>query len=767
MLLLLFACIEPTVNQPPIVTSITISPEPSYNDSILICSANVSDPEDDLDEYYRALLEPSYKWMKDDVQLNSREKINLGNFELEPTDTLTCVVSISDFWGLTAEGTLDVTLDNRPPTLSNLQITPLDVYNDSELTCSVDAFDPDGDIELQYAWVSGSIPLGNTRTIDISDAGLRPTDSVSCSVFAEDPYGETAEASESIILQNRPPTEPTATISWLNGGVLYPNAESDVICSTSLATDPDGDHMIYSSIWTSDSGVEVIGSRLFSNYTSSREVWTCDITVSDGDLGSTDSQSIMIRDFDWENCSSSHNLDEASYHFIGENENDAAGYWVSSAGDVDGDGLADILIGAPNNDDGALDAGKAYLVLGRSLQTEIINLSEADYSFVGENIEDFAGLAVASAGDVDGDGLDDILINSRVNDDGGNDAGKVYLILASSLDPADNIINLGVADYKFVGENEHDVAGWSIASAGDVDGDGLSDMLISAIRSHHGIKTDVGKIYLVLGASLGSFSTIDLSYADYVFIGEAVDDWAGSSVSSAGDVDGDGLDDILIGADGADDGGDWSGKAYLILASSIDWSSSEMSLEAADHEFMGDEFDRAGTSVSSAGDVDGDGLDDILIGADGDYDGGFHAGKTYLVLGASLGLTTMHLPNVDYEFIGAETDLAGSSVSSAGDVNDDGFSDIIIGAPGNNDGGYAAGKTYLMLGASLGAMAEISLSDSDYSLIGEEATSLTGSSVSGVGDVNGDGVDDILIGSPNNPEGGDFAGKVSVFTGCY
>ena len=205
-----------------------------------------------------------------------------------------------------------------------------------------------------------------------------------------------------------------------------------------------------------------------------------------------------------------------------------------------------------------------------------------------------------------------------------------------------------------MGENAYDVAGWSIASAGDVDGDGLSDMLISAIRSHHGIETDVGKVYLILGSSLGSFSTIDLSYADYVFIGEDVDDWAGSSVSSAGDVDGDGLDDILIGADGSDDGGAWSGKAYLLLASSIDWSASEMLLEDADYEFMGDEFDRAGTSVSSAGDVDGDGLDDILIGADGDYDGGFHAGKTYLVLGASLGLASMNLPDVDYEFIGAD-----------------------------------------------------------------------------------------------------------------
>ena len=258
-------------------------------------------------------------------------------------------------------------------------------------------------------------------------------------------------------------------------------------------------------------------------------------------------------------------LSSTGCHFVGEEQGDIAGYSVASAGDVDGDGLDDLLIGAPRNGDGGEHAGKAYLLLGSSLgSSSTIDLSAADYAFVGEHAGDRTGHSVASAGDVDGDGLDDLVIGAPHNDDGGESAGKAYLVLGSSLGSS-STINLSDADYALVGENVGDIAGYSVASAGDVDGDGLDELLVGAQGNDDGGE-HAGKAYLLLGSSLGSTSTIYLSDADYAFVGENAGDGSGKSVASAGDVDGDGLDDLLIGAAHNVDGGESAGKAYLLIS---------------------------------------------------------------------------------------------------------------------------------------------------------------------------------------------------------
>jgi hypothetical protein len=375
---------------------------------------------------------------------------------------------------------------------------------------------------------------------------------------------------------------------------------------------------------------------------------------------------------------------------------------------------------------GTTSANGAYLVLGLVRRTLDLSVA-ADAQFVGEGAIDAAGFSVSAAGDVDRDGHDDVLIGAPWN---GSFTGAAYLVSG----PVSGTLDLSLADAKFVGEEVNDQAGISVSEAGDVDGDGDDDVLVGAFLNDEG-GINAGAAYLVLGPVSG---TVDLSSADARLVGENSDDDAGFSVSDAGDVDGDGRDDLLVGAFGNDGGERGTGAAYLVLGP----ITGTLDLSRADAKLVGENGqNHAGGDVAGVGDVDADGHDDVLVGGTGTEEGDpLRGGASWLVLGPVTG--TFDLSFADAKLVGEHRHDGAGAVSGAGDVDGNGHDDLLIGAPAPYPSGAAA--AYVVLGPVTGRLA---LSDADAKLIGEEEGDWAGSSVSGAGDVDADGRDDVLIGA--------------------
>ena len=316
-------------------------------------------------------------------------------------------------------------------------------------------------------------------------------------------------------------------------------------------------------------------------------------------------------------------LGSADFQFTGESSDDAAGYGTDGAGDVNGDGHPDLLIGAYGDDVGGSDAGAMYVVLGPVTASFV--LSGAHAKLTGEAASDWVGVRVAGVGDVNGDGFDDVMTGARQNDAGGTDAGAAYL----ALGPLSGESSLSVADAKLIGEAAGDEAGSGVAAAGDVDADGYADLLVGSRYEDSG-GSKAGAAYLLLGPVTGSLS---LSAADAKLIGEADGDKAGEAVAGGGDLDVDGHDDLLVGAEWEDSAATAAGAAYLVYGS----ITGTLDLSAADAKLAGEAYlDSAGGSVCMGGDVNGDGADDLLVGALYESTGGGYAGAAYLVLGGGL-----------------------------------------------------------------------------------------------------------------------------------
>jgi len=431
----------------------------------------------------------------------------------------------------------------------------------------------------------------------------------------------------------------------------------------------------------------------------------------------------------------------ATPDWIGESDLDSTlfGASVASAGDVNGDGYQDVIIGAPSYHNGQDMEGRAYVYYGSAAGIKPLPA----WAFESNLTECELGWSVASAGDVNGDGFDDVMAASEFcspNPGTEDREGRAYLFLGSATGPS------ATPDWMIQGGVSDESLGWSIASAGDVNNDGFGDVIVGAPWADYP-EGNEGRAYVFYGSASGLSPTANWIKESNIY-------WSGFgvSVSSAGDVNGDGFDDVIIGHNGLSNPEEGEGRVYVYLGSSSGLQA--LPVWTYENNIAGTEL---GESVASAGDVNGDGFSDVIVGGFKYSHPEVKEGVAYLFLGSASGPSLIpdwqSESNIGYvEF--------GQSVASAGDVNQDGFDDVLVGAPWYSNVESFEGRAFLYFGSSSGL-----LSSPVYTAESDQDDAHMGYSVASAGDVNGDGIADIIVGVSWYDGGQGNEGRAIVYHG--